>query len=48
GKFAEAESLYLQALAIGEKTLGSGHPELASWLDNLGSLLESQVKAFRT
>jgi tetratricopeptide (TPR) repeat protein len=38
GAYAEAEPLLKDALAIGEKTLGSEHPDVATWLGNLGHL----------
>lgn len=39
GRFAEAEPLYRQTLAIGEKTLGTEHPAYATRLNNLAELL---------
>jgi tetratricopeptide (TPR) repeat protein len=36
--WAEAEPLYGRAIAIGEKTLGPEHPDLAIWLNNLAGL----------
>lgn len=44
GKFPEAELLYMRALAIDEKVLGSDHPRMASLLNNLAELLDSQVR----
>jgi tetratricopeptide (TPR) repeat protein len=41
---SEAEPLYLRALAIWEKTLGSDHPDFASGLNNLALLYKSQAK----
>ena len=38
GRYAEAEPLYKRALAIGEKALGSEHPDLANILNNLAKL----------
>ena len=39
GRLAEAEPLYRQALAIDEKTIGTGHPSYAIHLNNLAGLL---------
>ena len=39
-RFAEAEPLFRRALAIRERSLGVGHPDVAQTLDNLGQLLE--------
>jgi tetratricopeptide (TPR) repeat protein len=38
--WAEAEPLYQRAIAIGEKTLGPEHPDLATWLNNLALLYQ--------
>jgi tetratricopeptide (TPR) repeat protein len=38
-RFGEAEPLYRRALAIGEASLGQGHPSVATCLSNLASLL---------
>ena len=43
GKYDEAEPLYREAISIGEETLGRDHPDVAMRLNNLASLLESQV-----
>ena len=43
GKYDEAEPLYRQTLVILKKVHGSEHPTTASCLNNLASLLESQV-----
>lgn len=43
-KDAEAEPLYLRAIAIYEKTVGPDHPELARSLDNLAALYHFQRK----
>ena len=43
GKYDDAEPLYKRALAIGEETLGPRHPYVASSLNNLATLLDSQV-----
>lgn len=48
GKYTEAESLYVRALNIGERTLGSDHPEFARWLVNRASSLEKQVRPCST
>ncbi len=39
GRFSEAEPLFRQALAIGEKTLGTWHPVYVGRLNNLAELL---------
>ncbi|CAN0549267.1 unnamed protein product, partial [Ectocarpus sp. 8 AP-2014] len=44
GKYDDAEPLYVRAIAIGEKTLGPEHPDLAVCLDNLAGLLYEQGK----
>ena len=41
-KYAEAEPLYVRALAIREKTLGLDHPDVATTLNNLGALHDAQ------
>jgi tetratricopeptide (TPR) repeat protein len=38
GNYAEAESLYQQALAIVKKTLGPDHPYVATVLENISEL----------
>ncbi len=38
GRFAEAEVLYLRALAIQKKLYGDRHPSVAITLDNLAML----------
>ncbi|MEM7607939.1 MAG: tetratricopeptide repeat protein [Myxococcota bacterium] len=43
GKYDEAKPLHERAIAIGEKTLGAEHPELAKWLNNFAVLLQAQV-----
>ena len=43
GKYDDAESLYKRALTIREEVLGPRHPDVASKLNNLASLLKSQV-----
>jgi CHAT domain-containing protein len=42
GRYAEAEPLYLRALAIDEKTLGPYHRATAANLNNLGALYYNQ------
>ncbi len=42
GRYAEAEPLLVQALDIGRKMLPEGHPRLATSLNNLARLYESQ------
>ena len=41
GRYAEAEPLFQRALAIGEKTLGPEHPNLAIRLNNLAMLYQA-------
>jgi tetratricopeptide (TPR) repeat protein len=43
-QYAEAETFYQRAIAIGEKTLGPEHPDLAIWLNNLAALYWEQGK----
>lgn len=40
GNFAEAESLYREALSIDEEAHGYRHPEVASCLNSLAALLQ--------
>ena len=42
GRYAEAESLYQEALALRKKLLGEDHPDVATTLNNLALLYESQ------
>ncbi len=42
GKYAEAEPLYKQALAIRKQQLGDNHPGTATSLNNLAGLYSSQ------
>jgi tetratricopeptide (TPR) repeat protein len=42
GRYAEAEPLYLKALAIREKELGKNHPSTATSYNNLASLYKTQ------
>ena len=44
GRYPEAEPLFRNALAIGEKTLGPNHPNVAIQLNNLANLLQDQGK----
>ena len=60
GNYAEAESLYQQALAIAKKTLGPDHPKVATVLEKMARFykkagkqeeaekFEEQAKAIRT
>lgn len=45
GEYKKADTLYLQGIEIGERTLGPNHPSLAVRLNNRAGLLESQVRA---
>ena len=38
GKYPQAEAVALQALAVMEKAVGKGHPDVANLLNNLGSI----------
>ena len=42
GKYAKAEPLYQRALAIWEKALGPEHPDVATSLNNLAELYDTQ------
>ncbi|CAN0543301.1 unnamed protein product, partial [Laminaria digitata] len=42
GNYAEAGPLYKRSLAIKEKALGPEHPSVATSLNNLAGLLETQ------
>lgn len=44
GKYAEAEGLCAKAMEIFEETLGSGHPNVASAVNNRAALLRMQVR----
>lgn len=44
GKGDEAETLYARAIAIGEKSLGSDHPDMVVWQSNLALLLKTRVR----
>ncbi len=44
GKYADAEGLHKRALAIREKALGGGHPDVAATLNNLAILYGDQAK----
>ena len=48
GKYDDAEPLYKRALTIKEEVLGPRHPDVASRLNNLASLLKSQVMWHRS
>ena len=41
GRHEEAEPLYRQALEIGQETLGERHPDYATRLSNLATLLRA-------
>ncbi|MBA2396823.1 MAG: tetratricopeptide repeat protein, partial [Ktedonobacteraceae bacterium] len=43
-KYAQAEPLYVRALAIREQELGAQHPDTASSLNNLAELYRNQGK----
>src|SRR5262249_25411499 len=42
GRYAEAEPLFQQDLAISEKALGPEHPDVATSLNNLAALYQAQ------
>ena len=42
GRYAEAEPLYLQALAIAEQALGENHPNTVKIRENLQTLRQQQ------
>jgi len=42
GRYAEAESLYLRAIAIQEKSLGRVHPDVAVTLFNYADVLRQE------
>jgi tetratricopeptide (TPR) repeat protein len=42
GRYAEAEPLYGQALAIRQQQLGADHPDVAASLNNLAALYRDQ------
>ncbi|MFP6869130.1 MAG: tetratricopeptide repeat protein [Nitrospinota bacterium] len=42
GRYKEAEPLYLRSLAIREKALGPGHPDVAQSLGNLAARYKAQ------
>ena len=46
GKYDDAQPLYKRALTIREEVLGPRHPDVASRLNNLASLLKSQVMRY--
>lgn len=43
GKCHEAEPLYRRALVIWEAAMGPDHPQVATGLNNVATLLEGQV-----
>lgn len=47
-KDAEADALFKRAIEIGEKSLGSDHPDLAVWLHNRAWVLTRQVRTIVT
>ena len=48
GELAEAKSALTRAIEIGEKTLGSDHPTVATYVNNLGSVLKDLGVAGRS
>ena len=48
GKYIKADSLYVRAISIGERRLGSAHPDLAIWLGNRAALLQAQVRVYES
>lgn len=46
GWYAEAEPKYLRSLAIRESVRGPDHPDVATSLNNLASLLHRQVRVY--
>ena len=44
GKLDEAAPLYEQAIGIFKKVLGEDHPNVATLLNNLAGLYQSQVR----
>jgi Tetratricopeptide repeat len=46
GRYAEAEPLYLRALAIREAVLGMQHPTVATSLNNLAGLYKATPPKF--
>ncbi|MCH2248029.1 MAG: tetratricopeptide repeat protein, partial [Crocosphaera sp.] len=44
GKYEAAEPLYVDALAMWKKLLGEEHPDVASSMNNLAALYDSQGK----
>lgn len=45
GKYEEAGDMWRRSLYILENALGAYHPEVATTLNNLAGLVESQVRA---
>lgn len=48
GKHDEADLLFVEAIAMGEKTLGPEHPDLAVRINNRAVLMVDQVRAVRS
>lgn len=44
GRYGEADLLYVRAIAIGERTLGVNHPDVATGLADRAGLLMAQVR----
>jgi tetratricopeptide (TPR) repeat protein len=44
GRYAEAEPLFIRALAIEERALGPNHPQISSSLNNLALLYDTQSR----
>ncbi len=42
GQLEEAEALYKEAIALGERAFGTGHPDLAVCYNNLAALLKTK------
>lgn len=40
----EADELYIRAFEIGEKAIGTDHPDLAAILNNMAALLQKEVR----
>lgn len=47
GKYNEADSLYLRAIEIGERTLPPDHADLAVRFNNRAGLLKAQVRVVK-
>ena len=46
GKYDDAERLFLEAIKIGETTLGKEHPDVATRYNNLVLVYDAQVRFF--